>query len=161
MEKYMKKIIQLLLMLVMSNAFSLTNDEVLTYEKSANYGNPIAQFILGTHHLEKFNNEKAVKWLSQAAESGLIGAQNNLGYMFESGQAPGGTDFQEAFKWYLKAANQGGKVAQFNVCLYYYNGDKGVTRHMSKATDWCQKSADQGYNQAQDLLEYMAGDLYY
>ena len=155
----MKRYIGMFFALMLSNAIALTDEQVKLYEMLADFGDANAQLTLGVHHIERFNNEEAMKWTLKAAESGLIGAQNNLGYMFHNGRAPGGVDFQKAFKWYLKAAEQGEKTAQYNVCYFYYSGDQGITRHMRKAKEWCQKSSDQGNGNAQDLLEYMSGDL--
>jgi len=106
----MKRYIGMFFALMLSNAIALTDEQVKLYEMLADFGDANAQLNLGVHHIERFNNEEAMKWTLKAAESGLIGAQNNLGYMFHNGRAPGGVDFQKAFKWYLKAAEQGEKT---------------------------------------------------
>jgi TPR repeat protein len=158
----MKKCIAIFFAIVFSNAIALSDEEVKLYEMLADFGDANAQLALGVHHIERFNNEEAMKWTLRAAESGLVSAQNNLGYLFQNGRAPGGVDFQKAFEWYLKAAELGSKTAQYNVCSIYYSGDQGVTRHLRKAKEWCQKSADQGYGGAQDLLKYIiSGDVHW
>jgi len=151
----MKKCMAIFFAMVFSNAIALSDEKVKLYEMLADFGDANAQLALGVHHIERFNNEEAMKWTLRAAESGLVPAQNNLGYLFQNGRAPGGVDLQKAFEWYLKAAEQGDKTAQYNVCSIYYSGDQGVTRNMRKAKEWCQKSANQSFDKAQDLLKYM------
>jgi len=92
--------------------------------------------------------------LRQSAASGDPDAQNNLGYMYASGQGvPKG--YVDAVRWYRKAADQDYPDAQNNLGVIYNNGE-GVARDYAEAIRWYRRAADLGDVKAQ----YNLGQLY-
>lgn len=100
----------------------------------AEQGDMEAQFNLGVAHyngIEKeggkgytaieSNYNKALEWLTKAAEQGHAGAQNNLGLMYKEALNVLQNDY-EAFEWFTKAAEQGHADAQNNLGLLYRDG---------------------------------------
>ena len=92
--------------------------------------------------------------LRQSAASGDADAQNNLGFMYASGQGVP-KDFAEAARWYRKAADQDYPDAQNNFGVMYNNG-QGFPRDYAEAIRWYRKAADLGDVKAQ----YNLGQLY-
>ncbi|HEX9024664.1 MAG TPA: tetratricopeptide repeat protein, partial [Geobacteraceae bacterium] len=89
--------------------------------KSAQQGNPRAQFHLA-HLLSGRNmNDEAVGWYRKAAEQGQIDAQFSLGVMYFNGSGVK-RDYAEAARWYRKAAEQGHVEAQ-NMLGHIYSSD--------------------------------------
>jgi uncharacterized protein len=78
--------------------------------KSAQAGDPIAQYKLATMYYEgkgiPRDDEEAVKWFLQAAQFDHIEAQYVLGVMYEKGHGVPRDDDQ-AYKWISMAARQG------------------------------------------------------
>ena len=116
------------------------------FGKSAEAGNPSAQFFLGAafengYGVER-DFEKAVGWYRKAAEQGHPGAQAFLGWALLNGQGVE-TNAAEAVAWFRKAAEQGNSEAQLNygLCLFY--GD-GVEKDECAAAVWYRKAAEQG-----------------
>ena len=137
------------------------------YQKAADQGNAIAQFILGFMYernlvvpkeklnivasmtLQSPNAIKALYWYQKAAEQGYAEAQFNLGGMYRGAQ-----NYKEAIYWYQKAADQGYAEAQYGLGLMYSQG-QGVPQDYNKAVYWYQKAADQGDGGAQLMLGRM------
>ncbi|MDR0845998.1 MAG: sel1 repeat family protein [Lactobacillales bacterium] len=94
--------------------------------------------------------DKALKWLSKAAEQGNPNAQSNLGYLYAEGVGVQ-SDTSIAIDWYLKAAESGNAIAQNNLATYYYRGE-GVEQSFDEAVYWYKKAADQGDPDAQLAL---------
>lgn len=92
--------------------------------------------------------------LRQSADSGDADAQNNLGFMYASGQGVP-KDYTEAARWYRKAADQDYPDAQNNLGVMYNNG-QGFPRDYAEAIRWYRKAADQGDVKAQ----YNLGQIY-
>ena len=103
-----------------------------------------------------YNNQRyagALDSCLRAAAHGDVSAQNNLGYMYWTGQGVA-HDYIEAFKWYSKAAEQGLAIAQRHLGTMYRNG-YGVTQDYAEAAKWYRKSAEQGNAQGQFYLGIM------
>ncbi|MGH6953553.1 MAG: tetratricopeptide repeat protein, partial [Alphaproteobacteria bacterium] len=77
---------------------------------------------------------EAMKWYRKAADQGDAPAQNNLGFMYDSGWGVP-QDYAEAAKWYRKAADQGIAIAQLNLGVSYELGDGGP-RDYVEAHKW-------------------------
>jgi len=75
-----------------------------------------------------------------AANSGDPLAQNNLGYLYETG-AEGVKDLVEASKWYARAAVSGNPTSQYNLGLRYLRGG-GVKKSPEEAAYWFRRAAD-------------------
>ena len=70
----------------------------------------LAMLYLITHSSE-VNSQKAISWLTEAANTGDAESQYNLGRLYEGnlGIKP---DLNKAYDWYLKSANQNNKKSQ-------------------------------------------------
>jgi TPR repeat protein len=87
-----------------------------------------------------------VKWFTKAAEQGYVNAQNNLGVMYDDGDAVAENDV-EAVKWFTKAAEQGFARAQNNLGAMYENG-RGVPKDTIQAAKWYILAIAQGNEEA-------------
>ena len=93
---------------------------------AANKGNLTAQFNLamlyktGIQGLSSDESE-ALRWLLKAGENGNADAQNQLGYIYISGnkQSKVKPNEEEALKWWKKSAETGHMEAQYNVATVY------------------------------------------
>jgi len=92
--------------------------------------------------------------LKQSAATGDADAQNNLGFLYASGQGVP-KDFAEAARWFRKAADQNYPDAQNNLGVMYHNG-QGFPQNYAEAILWYRKAADLGDVKAQ----YNLGQLY-
>jgi len=92
--------------------------------------------------------------LKQRAATGDADAQNNLGFIYATGQGVP-KDYAEAARWYRKAADQDYPDAQNNLGVMYNNG-QGFPRDYAEAIRWYRKAADLGDVKAQ----YNLGQLY-
>ncbi len=88
------------------------------------------------------------------AEKGVVGAQVNLGVMYDSGTGVS-EDPAAAAKWYRAAAIQSDRGAQYNLGLMYEAG-RGVPQDLKQAAAWQLKAAEQGFAEAQ----YTLGGMY-
>jgi len=92
----------------------------------------------------------ALRLIRPFADQGMAAAQNNVGFMYYSGQGVS-QDYDEAMKWYRLAAEQGNAAAQANLGFMYYNGH-GVSQDYAEAAKWFSLAAEQGYALAQNNL---------
>jgi hypothetical protein len=83
-----------------------------------------------------------VRQLLAAARQGNSKAQNNLGYLYETGKDVRQDD-AEAVKWYRKAAEQGHAKAQYNLASHYSQG-RGIPRDEKEAARWYLEAARNG-----------------
>lgn len=90
-----------------------------------------------------------------AAEKGDAEAQNNLGWMYLTGQGVR-KDYQQASHWIIMAAEQGLAKAQFSRGFIYANG-RGVPVDNEQAVYWYRKAAEQGDPYGQHYLGIMYG----
>jgi len=88
------------------------------------------------------------------AEQGYVGAQTNLGWMYESGQGVPQDD-TEAVRWYRLAAEQGDAAAQLSLGLRYTNG-RGVPQDYVAAHMWYNLAAADGVSVAVDARDAVA-----
>ncbi|WP_053951209.1 tetratricopeptide repeat protein [Candidatus Thioglobus autotrophicus] len=112
-----------------------------------------ADFTSAVSNYNKGNYNTAFKEFKHLAEQGNIGAQTNLGMMYEHGT---GTpkDYKQAAYWYRMSAKQGGAAAQDSLGVMYANG-QGVPKNDKQAVEWFKKSAEQGFANAQHHLGVM------
>jgi TPR repeat protein len=83
---------------------------------------------------------QAFAWYSKSAKRGNGGAQYNVAWHYEKGEAVA-RDLTEAAKWYRKAAEQGFPRAQYELACMYYHG-VGVPQDYAEAAVWFQKVAE-------------------
>ena len=95
----------------------------------------------------------ALRLYRPLAETGHVGAQFNLGVMYESGQGVPQDD-AEAMKWFRLAAAQGHARAQGSLGFMYDNG-RGVPQDYAEAVKWYRLAAEQGVAEAQYNLGVM------
>ena len=99
---------------------------------------------------EKKNAVRACVLYREAGVLGHVGAQNQLGLCFASGQGMP-KDEVEAYNWFRRAAEGGNAVGQFNLAQAFATGS-GIARHDQSAVHWATKSAEQGYPKGQCRL---------
>ena len=133
------------------------------YRMAAVLGNTQAMFQLGIKYTGCWNadgedvivndDDEVVKWITLAAESGHISAQNYLGTMYRSGSYIE-ENLDEAIKWFKLAATQGHVYSQ-TYLGYMYNIGEGVDQDYSEAMKWTRLAAAQGNNDAQFNIGWM------
>ena len=93
--------------------------------------------------------ERALRYLTVAAESGDAISQFTLGFMYWSGR---GTepDIDKAYVLFLKAAEQDIPEAMYNVAKILLTKD--YEKNKDEAMNWLRRSANAGYDTAYDML---------
>ena len=94
-------------------------------------------------------------WVQKAADQGHVGAQCDLGVMYQRGIGVL-QDYKMAAILYQQPAEQGYASAQYNLGLMSLFG-QGMPADDKSAKAWFQKAADQGHADAQ----YNLGLMYY
>ena len=94
-----------------------------------------------------------VQRLREAADQGLVKAQNQLGDIYEHGHGVE-QSYVDAADYYGRAAEQGDAAAQHKLGKMYFKGT-GVGQSDTTAMDWYHEAADQGYAPAQSALGNM------
>ena len=112
--------------------------------KAANAGHPAAMhdlgvlFAHGSMGVSK-DDKKALLWYAWAAQSGLAGAQNNLGDLYEKGLGTP-VDLGMAVYWYTQAAMQGEPTAYLSLGELFLEG-KGVPQNDVTTAVWLSLAA--------------------
>jgi S1-C subfamily serine protease len=112
------------------------------------------QFFLGWQAYDEGRFAEACRIWQMLADEGMVGAQVNLGVMYDSGTGVS-EDPAAAVKWYRAAAIQGDRGAQYNLGLMYAAG-RGLPQDMIQAAAWQLRAAEQGFADAQ----YTLGTMY-
>jgi TPR repeat protein len=124
----------------------------LLFEPLAANGDANAQFMLGLMYANgqgvAQNFYEAAKMYRRAGNQGHIGAQVNLGSLFDECLGNGPCNSEEAANWYRRAADRGDAVAQYNLGVMYGIG-RGVAEDEWTAKTLFRNSAEQGYAPAQ------------
>ena len=94
-----------------------------------------------------------VAQLRPMAERGDARAQNQLGFMYETGRGVE-QDYDEAVRWYRRSAEQGHALGQSNLGFMYRAG-RGVEQDDEEAVRWYRRSAEQGHARGQSNLGFM------
>ena len=102
----------------------------------------------------KKNVSKALEILKSDAENGIPEAQYTLSVMYGNGDGVP-QDIKKSIMWCQLAAEGGHAVAQMNLGVMYSNG-QGVPEDKQKALKWYQLALKQGYNEARDIIYYLA-----
>ncbi|MGH8282996.1 MAG: TonB family protein [Gammaproteobacteria bacterium] len=91
--------------------------------------------------------------LLPSAEKGDLEAQDDVGYMYETGEgAP--LDYQQAVIWYRRAADQGYAPSERHLG-YMYGEGLGVQQDYGQAVIWYQRAAQQGDAWAENNMGYL------
>lgn len=103
--------------------------------------------------------EQSFYWCHQAAKSGHLKAQANLGQMYNQGIGTE-SDNAQGYYWLSKAASVGYVNAQFVAGLMLLIGE-GVKQDITGGLDWLYKAASEGNVQAQLTIgsTYFEGKL--
>jgi len=109
----------------------------------------------GDEALHRKDYARALHWYRQAADQGVLEAQNNIGRLYANGWGVT-QDYSEAMRWFRRAADQGYAGADYNVGLLYERG-WGVAQDYGEAMRWYRQAADQRNAFAQLNI----GRLYY
>ncbi|MDH5558653.1 MAG: sel1 repeat family protein, partial [Alphaproteobacteria bacterium] len=99
------------------------------------------------------DDTRALEMYRKAAETGHVGAQNNLADFIYEGRGIK-EDKAGAVRWYHKAAEQGSARAQNKLGDIYHHG-RGVVRDYVEALRWYALAAEQGHSKASDSLRLM------
>ncbi len=93
--------------------------------------------------------DRALRYLTVAAENGDAISQFTLGFMYWSGR---GTepDLDKALELFLKAAEQEVPEAMYNVAKILLTKD--FEKNKGEAMRWLRRSTDAGYDAAYDML---------
>ena len=116
-------------------------------------GDPEACAFLGKEFYYGINVpqdlDRALRYLTVAAENGDAISQFTLGFMYLAGR---GTerDLEKALKWFLPAAEQGVPEAMYNAANLLLFKDK--EKYKDEAKVWLKRSAKAGYDAAYDML---------
>lgn len=103
------------LLITLCAPLAAQDTDLAEIKKSAEAGNAVAQFKLGSAYEYgkgvKKDQIEAVKWYRKAADQGNADAQFWLGTAYSNGKGLAKDD-NEAVKWFRKAADQGHRPAQ-------------------------------------------------
>ena len=124
----------------------------------ADQGDRRAQYNLGVmyergHGVEQDSQQASLLW-QQAATSGLVWAQHNLGLALVSNVA-NNPNYDAGIRWLIKASDQEFAPSQYALAEIYAYG-LGVERNLARAVGLYQAAARQGFAEAQ----YRLGRLY-
>lgn len=133
-------------------------DGVEIIEQEAIQGNAEQQYLLGSLYLEEDlcvgkNQEKAVEWISKAANQGLLSAQYDMGLYYLNGLGVQ-KNASTAAIWFLKCAESGEVRCQREIGELYKEG-QGVPKNTKQAAHWLEKAALQNDEKSIYLLSVM------
>jgi TPR repeat protein len=109
-------------------------------------------FQKGVDAYDRGDYATALREWTLLAEQGNVGAQFNLGQMYQKDGVL--QDYKTAAKWYRLAAEQGNAFAQHRLGVMYDNG-RGVPQDYKTAVKWYTLAAEQGDADAQGNLGVM------
>ena len=112
-----------------------------------------ADFQKGYDAYQRGNYLAAVSEWEPLAKQGDARAQNNLGFMYESGRGIPQND-EAAVRWYMHSAKQGNAFAQYNLGVSYDEGIR-VIQNFKTAVKWYRLAAKQEHAGAQNNLGVM------
>jgi TPR repeat protein len=113
------------------------------YRKSADQGDPIAQYNLANFYQSGEgigkDDAQAAFWYRKSADQGFAAAQYQLGLAYEAGRGVA-KDAAEAARWCWKAADQGDHNAENELGYFYTRGD-GVPLDLAQAVALFRRAA--------------------
>ncbi|MEA5138622.1 caspase family protein [Arcicella rigui] len=117
------------------------------YRKAAEQADADGQYNLARLNVSLSDGQEEFTLYANAAEQGHIGAQINLGYLYEVGRNVAKNQ-DLATTWYQKAANQGNAIAQFNLGVQYESKKFPLSPNYREAINWYEKAAKQDFGLA-------------
>lgn len=130
------------------------------WERSARLGNVNAQYALGKLWLENGTGdlEKAVAWITKAADGGNAAAQYSLGKLYRDGRYVE-RNIEKAVELFTLSAEQKNEYAAYALGRLYLSGE-GIQKDVQAAVRWLTLSADQNNPFAQYTLgkQYLTGE---
>ena len=147
---------------------------IMQVRKEALAGNARAQDVMGNLHIHygaifresgksawddlRHDSARAAYWFRKAADQKIEDAQNQLGFLYYSGEGLS-RNFAQAAYWFRKAADQGSVDAQDQLGVMYYLG-QGVPQDHAQAVHWFRSAAEQGSwpDQLKIASSYCNGD---
>jgi TPR repeat protein len=106
------------------------------FETSALHGDTQSAYRAGLLNLDlsvsgddEYTVDKAVEWLTLAADESLIQSQLRMGDLYYEGKFGVDKNYKKAESWYKLAASQGDKLAYKKLSLIYRIGGYGVDRN--------------------------------
>jgi TPR repeat protein len=108
------------------------------FETSALHGDTKAAYRAGMLNLflstvnDDYTIDKAIDWLSLAAEEGNIEAQLRMGDLYFEGKFGISKSFKSALKWYTMAGDRDNKFAWKKISMIYRVGGYGIDRDDEK-----------------------------
>ena len=131
---------------------STIREAIKWYQKSAERGNVIGQFMAGQRGISMLplrnspartkSLKESLAWIRKAAEQGHVRAQFELGQNYRIGRGVKKDDVAAA-QWYRKASEQGLAIAQIRLGECYQLG-KGVETDLMQAIYWFNSAAFHG-----------------
>ena len=165
--KSIKRIVVLLCMIVIAGCSDSSYCDVKketkfeTVTACAQKGFRSDQASLGLMYYDgdgvKKSNEKAVYWLSKAAERGSVSAQYGLARLYKKDGCGLPCD-RLAAKWYRKAADQGDYMSQLIIGDMYIRG-AGVIQDKVLAHMWFNIATLEGTNTAREKMDRIAKEM--
>ncbi len=134
--------------------------EWIRYE--ADNGQPQAIYMKGMNHLYGRHNfaqnvEYGLELIEQAANTGFVQAQRELGMIYEQGLF-GLSSIDKAYPWYLKASQNGDGYAQYRLAHMFYMGD-GVPKNDIQSYAWANLAVLSGREEASALRDEISQSL--
>jgi uncharacterized protein len=117
----------------------------------------LARLLVRSERDRKIGSSRAMQLLSQAAKSGLIAAQYELGLEY-LGRPAGKPDFQSAVYWLYEAARRGHGPSQVVLGKMFLTG-YGVRKNFQAGYGWLLLADKTGDDQARLILDSMAATL--
>ena len=160
----MKQLIIIIFFSIFS--FLASANEIDDLKKLADAGDPVAQNNLGHYYLylseEKPSNkeylDKAIYYLSAAAEQEQVNAMTTVGWTYFTGDHGAPQDNEQAIYWNQRASDLGFTIASYNMGFFYYSGLAGLDQDLSMAKKFWLLSASQWVN-SEGLHDVSATEL--
>lgn len=110
----------------------------------------LAQIYLWGNDVIEADTQKAIRYLTMAAENGSAQAEADLGAIFYHGTLVK-KDIPESLKWFRRAAEHGHSGAQYSLGTYYLKGER-VAHNYAEAFRLFRLSAEQNFPEGQRAL---------
>lgn len=151
-----------LLIFSVSSIHAAEDSPIAAWEKQAAEGDAQAQYELGRalakgEGIQK-NSAQAAELLQKAADAGIPGAMDWIGFLYLTGEGLPKSE-EKAAEWFKKGAEAGWPKSQLNYGLILRQG-KSIELSNEKSLEWIQKAADGGFVEANAVFGriYFNGD---
>lgn len=136
-----------------ARAFRLLHEAAQNGKSTVESEKILAQSFLLGQEVPK-NYEEAVRWFSKAAEGGDSEAQNELAFMYYTGNGIE-QDLTKAYDFFMDAALQGYVLAQYNLGIMLYTGQGVEQADLVKSYGWFSIAAANGHEQAVQARNFL------